>query len=53
MMKPCIIHGMAEDPASVKSWLLEIEHEMTCTKGGSGGVSFEFRAVLCASVCSA
>lgn len=52
-MKPFVIHGIAEDAASAKSWLLGIEHEMTCTEGGSGGIHFEFRAVLHASVYSA
>lgn len=35
-MKPLIIQGIAEDAASAKSWLLGIEHEITCAKGGSG-----------------
>lgn len=53
MMKPFIIHGIAEDAASAKLWLLGIEHAMTSAKGGSRGIHFEFRAALHTSVYSA
>lgn len=50
MRKPFLIHGIAEDAAYFKSCLLGTEHQMTCAEGG---IHFEFRAVVCASVYSA